>query len=88
MLSGNMGQQESHLVLQSRQVSLQTLLFPQQSLNAGQVPPKVIGRHQLLLLLDPADGLIHIPADRSSIPAQRTVQPEKTFILRFPAFTC
>lgn len=55
----------SCLVLQSSQVSLQTLVFPQQGLDTGQVPAKVIGGHQLLLLLDPADGFIHIPTDRT-----------------------
>lgn len=51
----------SCLVFQSNQVSLQTLVFAQQGLHAGQVTSKVIRSHELLLLLDPADGLIHIP---------------------------
>lgn len=51
----------SDLVLQSSQVSLQPLMFAQQSLDTGQVAAEVVGRHQLLLLFDPADGLVHVP---------------------------
>ena len=54
----------SCLIIQSSQVSLQTLMFAQQSLHTGQVTTKVIRGHELLLLLDPADGLIHIPVVR------------------------
>lgn len=49
------------LLIQSGEVSLQTLVFAQQSLNTGQVTSKVIGGHQLFLLFDPADRLINIP---------------------------
>lgn len=62
--------QVSCLVLQSSQVSLQTLVFPQQSLNTGQVPAKVIRGHQLLLLLDPADGFIHVPTEKPTGPSE------------------
>lgn len=51
----------SCLIFQSSQVSLQTLMFAEQSLHTGQITTKVIRGHQLLLLLDPTDGLIHIP---------------------------
>lgn len=54
------------LVPQGGQVSLQTLVLAQQSLNAGQVSTKVVRGHQLLLLLDPADGLVHVPVGETS----------------------
>ena len=54
----------SYLIFQGSQVSLKTLVFAKQSLHTGQVSTKVIRGHQLLLLLDPTDGLIHIPIVR------------------------
>lgn len=72
------GQACACLIFQGSEVSLQTLVFTQQSLDAGQVPAKVIRGHQLLLLLDPADGLIHIPVASTHTSLSRAhlkVQP-------------
>ena len=65
----------SYLVLQGSQVSLQPLVLAQQGLDAGQVPAKVVGGHELLLLLDPADGLVHIPGVESTMPEAETPNP-------------
>lgn len=59
------GYAETDLILQGCQVSFQPLVFPEQGLNAGEVTTEIIRRHQLLLLLNPADCLIHIPVGQN-----------------------
>ena len=51
-------------------------MLTQQGLDAGQVTAKVVGGHELLLLLDPADGLVHIPVGDDTISEAETPNPD------------